>query len=234
MKNTIIFIILLGLFACKQDPDPTEPPTGCGMTIDQFPLKVGNSWTYQVYEAFDAGVYPEVSRTKFYYEIVGFDLIGDDDTIYTVKTAQIELGDTLDFYFDTLIRKNHNILKPFIVRRWNENDYGFIPFPLDCNGTDTIQEFNESDTLYSRIYKETYAIKDTLINIKGKSYKAVKCLRYVKSKIFEFSYNYVNVFEWYYITPNIGIVEYERRGIPRYPSEGIFKLKIKLINYKIL
>ena len=234
MKNILIFILALGLFACKQDPDPTQPPTGCGMTIDQFPLKVGNSWTYKSYVSVGDGPYSEEFYSNRFFQVVDYKAIENDDTLFTIKLANIKNGDTENIFLDTLIRKSHNNFKPFIVRIWNNNDYGNIRFPLNCNGIDTIQEFYESDTLYSRIYKETYPIKDTILNIKGKSYEAVKCLRYVKSKIFEFSYNYVNVLEWYYITPNIGIVEYERKGVPAYPSGLLFNYKYILIDYKIL
>ena len=65
MKHLLAILLAMAmLFACKHDPDPTEPPTGCGMTIDQFPLKVGNSWTYEVSSFADGNPSSRIGKLK--------------------------------------------------------------------------------------------------------------------------------------------------------------------------
>ena len=107
MKNILIFILALGLFACKQDPEPTIPPTGCGMTIDQFPLKLGNSWTYEVGGAADGYPYTRIGKIKF--NIIGYIVNGINDTTYRIEYISFKNGDTSNYYILETIRKNENM-----------------------------------------------------------------------------------------------------------------------------
>jgi hypothetical protein len=231
MKNTIIFIILLGLFACKQDPDSTEPPTGCGMTIDQFPLKVGNSWTYEEFNAVEGTPYAKTGKLKV--NIIGYMVNGINDTTYKIENIYFKNGDTNNYYISENIRKKENSLIPIFAQGLKHSD-GFTKFPLICTNIDNIENFKESDPLYTVIIKEGYAIKDTIFRIKNKSIPAVKCLRYERTKVFEITYDHDNVFQWYYIAPNIGTVYSEVRGINIYPYGVNFNYKYILIDYKIL
>lgn len=231
MKNILIFILALGFFACKQDPEPTEPPTGCGMTIDQFPLKVGNSWTYQVFQSVDGGG-PYQFLEKIKINIIGLTVIEPNDTIFSIETVHFISGDTSDYFIDSISKKK-NKLFPYLSVNLHNSD-GSINFPLKCTGVDTIQNFYETDPLFSVILKEAFAINDTNIIIKGKNEKALKCLRYERTKILEIDYSNLNVFQWYFIVPNIGIVQTEIRGINHYPFSANFNYMYKLVNYKIL
>ncbi|MBK6339399.1 MAG: hypothetical protein IPN93_16665 [Bacteroidetes bacterium] len=232
MKHLLAILLAMAmLFACKHDPDPTEPPTGCGMTIDQFPLKVGNSWTYEICSAADGYPYTRIGKIKF--NIIGYIVNGINDTTYRIEYISFKNGDTSDYSIEENIRKNENMLIPFFAQRLNHSD-GFTKFPLICTNIDTIENFKESDPLYSVIIKEGYAIKDTIFRIKNKSIPAVKCLRYERTKLLKFSYDHDNIFQWYYIAPNVGTVYSEVRGLHIYPYGINFNYKYILIDYKIL
>jgi hypothetical protein len=232
MKNIIIFIIILGLFACKQDPDPTEPPTGCGMTIDQFPLKVGNSWTYKMYESVDGGS-PYQYYAKIKLNIIGFDVVAFQDTLFIAEHIGFDNNDDTIFYnINKEIRKSNEGIIPFNLVDFN-NGNDFISFPITCNDKDTIEKFKESDTLFSVLIKGLTAIKDTNINIKNNEYITVQFLRYKQTKMIDLDYYHFTIFQWYYIAPNIGVVQIEVKGVNHYPFSANFNYLYKLIDYKI-
>jgi hypothetical protein len=215
MKNTIIFIILLGLFACKQDPDPTEPPTGCGMTIDQFPLKVGNSWTY-IEDVFDNYTNEFIYRDTIIYLIYKIEISGSD-TFFLGKynSIKFERDNSEPVYLDTILKSKNNL-----------NIYNFLHgsvsggivkynFPLICSHVDTIQKFKEIDPLGSVILIDNYIVKDTFFDLKLGLLKAVKSLEYRIIKT-NSTIDHDIYFE-NYLSPNIGFVKMKINGEERYP-----------------
>ena len=215
MKHLLAILLAMAmLFACKHDPDPIQPPTGCGMTIDQFPLKVGNSWTYEVSSFADGNPSSRIGKLKI--NIIGYIVNGINDTTFKIENIYFKNGDTSNYYISEEVRKSGNSLIPIFAQRLKHSD-GYTKFPLICTNIDTIENFNESDPLYTIIIKEGYAIKDTVFRIKNKSIPAVKCLRYERTKLLEFSYDHDNVFQWYYLAPNVGTVYSEVRGLHFYP-----------------
>ena len=233
MKNILFFILALGLFACKQDPDPIQPPTGCGMTIDQFPLKVGNSWTYEVFQSIDGGV-PYRFYEKIKINVIRYELVDFRDTLFITENICFDKNnDTINYFINNRYRKSNNQVIPFFANYFDHSS-DYISFPLICTNIDTIENFKDSDTIFSIISKETKAIKDTIFRFKNKNFNAIKCLRYEQTKLLEFSYDHNNVFQWYYIVPNIGVIQTEARGIHHYPYSVNFNYLYKLIDFKIL
>ena len=236
MKNILFFILALGLFACKHDPNPIQPPTGCGMTIDQFPLKVGNSWTYEEWQS--AGDFGETNLQlidTLYMTIVDLKVENLDDTIFFIAYYSVKEGDTtFNSNYTVGFRKYKNTIKPFLSKEFG-GSYNLLEFPLICNNIDTIINFKEEDPLYSIINVANVAIKDTIVSIKNINLNTVKCLKYFKTKTsFEQHYEYENKSQYYYISPNIGLVIIYTTGTYVYPYSTTFNNYLKLIDYKLI
>ena len=202
MRNILIFIIALGLFACKQDPDPIQPPTGCGMTIDQFPLKVGNSWTYEG-KVFDHDENRYLNSFKITFKIYEIKVKSLDTIFIGFIKRYDENGDLIYIWEDSIIKSKDKIVfnQCFLL---NPLDYNTINFPLKCNYIDTVYKFNNSDTLGARYSLNIYAVKDTLINSQIGSFSCVKTRQY--SLI---NYNFVdsNFGRINYFSPGVGFVK---------------------------
>jgi hypothetical protein len=178
------------------------------MTIDQFPLKVGNSWTYEG-KVFDHDENLYLNSFKIIFKIYEFK-IRDLDTIFIGFMKRYdEDGELISIREDSIIKSKDKIVfnQCFLI---NPLDSNIISFPLKCNYIDTVYKFKESDPIGTRFAIDIYAVKDTLINLPIGSFNCIKTRQYHLQKFTGADSNYGRI---NYISPTVGFLKINIDGM---------------------
>lgn len=215
MKTSLFISIvycLLILNACKDDTPTPPQPSACGMTIDQFPLKVGNWWEYEVSLSFrdTNGIFGEnISKDTFRITCNSFRLLDSNDTIFALND---------DYGYNFSITKHRHSLSfngfsYLILGKRTKMD-----FPLNCDPS--------NNAFYLK--NEIYPLKDTIYYIGGINHLSLLCF-YPEIRILEHYQSKTKMI----IVPNIGIVNANYKYYDQQVNT-LLKREIKLIEYKIL